>query len=308
MIDLTKASKEAMDEARSAMVLAAHHGDLDTLRELLDAGLDVNTTDVFGVSALEKAVKSGCAEAVGLLCARGARFESPWHQPALCLAAEGLNIDCLRTLIDAGADIEVRHQDGFTPFLSAVRTRNVDAAALLIARGCDIEAQSKTGWSALKLALRNSDWAMAKLLVDKGANVNAVAHDQSVLFGEVVGGRAQAAMFLIAHGADVNFASLDGLTVLMIACERGEPELVRALLSAGANPNVISASDETALGLAASRGRTDVCVALIEAGADTDPLSLKPDTDLYRKLSPVIDAIRLKSSARLAREGDGLGL
>ncbi|MCK7510253.1 MAG: ankyrin repeat domain-containing protein [Desulfobacterales bacterium] len=45
------------------------------------------------------------------------------------------------------------------------------------------------------------------------------------------------AQLLIAHKADVNAVDKDEVTALMIACEKGNVDLVSALLKAGADVN-----------------------------------------------------------------------
>ena len=78
----------------------------------------------------------------------------------------------------------------------------------------------------------------------------------------------KAAFFLIRSGAEVN-GKQDGLTPLMRALIRGNPELVSELLSAGARTDIAAANGETALDFARRSGR-DEMIALIgeESGSE----------------------------------------
>jgi hypothetical protein len=75
---------------------------------------------------------------------------------------------------------------------------------------------------------------------------------------------------LINHGANVNAGNPSGYTALMLAAERGDPDIVRRLLEAHAVVNARAGDGRTALMLAAeSLGqRTDTVRVLLRAGAD----------------------------------------
>src|SRR5512138_2509143 len=51
-------------------------------------------------------------------------------------------------------------------------------------------------------------------------------------------GQAQAAVMLLANGADVNAATKEGETALHKAARHGKAEVVRVLLQAGADPTL----------------------------------------------------------------------
>lgn len=56
----------------NALILAAGHGHVETVRVLLDHGADVNATDVSGWTALHAAAYKGSIEVMQLLLERGA--------------------------------------------------------------------------------------------------------------------------------------------------------------------------------------------------------------------------------------------
>lgn len=85
-------------------------------------------------------------------------------------AARG-NTECLRLLLEHGAQVDNGKENGWTPLLAAVRHSQQDCAVLLIEAGADLNAQPKDGgkgpmhWAAY--------WGrgnLVRLLLDKGAD------------------------------------------------------------------------------------------------------------------------------------------
>ena len=68
----------------------------------------------------------------------------------------------------------------------------------------------------------------------------AVAHAQSALADRIQSGDRQAALAMIAGGADINQAQPDGTTPLHWAVYRVDRELVSALLRKGAKADVVN--------------------------------------------------------------------
>ena len=73
---------------------------------------------------------------------------------------------------------------------------------------------------------------------------------------------------LLAAGADVVLAKLDGRTALMAASENGHVKCVRALLEAGADVAQAQQDGWTALMFASQKGHLECVRALLEAGAE----------------------------------------
>jgi ankyrin repeat protein len=110
--------------------------------------------------------------------------------------------------------------------------------------------------------------------------VLAPAAAQDRLADLVEAGERDAALALVADGADVRAAQSDGTTALHWAAYHGEVELAAALLAAGAEPNVINAYGSTPLAEAIRVIDTDLVAVLLEGGADPNAANADGETAL----------------------------
>ena len=134
----------------------------------------------------------------------------------------------LKTLIDAGHDVNVRNKaSGETPLWSAVTVYNLPAVKLLLASGADVNVTGKNGNSPLHTS---SYRKISILLLDRGANPNqANSLGFTPLHSAAYFGRLDAARVLIENGADRSVRDGEGRTPLDIANEREKQELVQLL-------------------------------------------------------------------------------
>ena len=87
------------------------------------------------------------------------------------LAAAHDNIKIMKTLLEMGADINVKDINGCTPLHISIHFQNVDSFIFLIERGADITIKDKTGMTPLLYAARINDIGMVRYLISKGSNI-----------------------------------------------------------------------------------------------------------------------------------------
>jgi ankyrin repeat protein len=166
------ANVAVMDQRKVTPMNAATFGnDTATIRLLLDASADIHTADTFiGLTPLINASGNRNLEAVKLLLAKGANVNAvsktqdlPRIQTGtvefggwtpLLMAVPFGPPEIVRTLIDAGAKVNVQDYRTFTPLMLAAATdhANPETVRLLLARGADMQPKTRTGETA-------SDWA-----------------------------------------------------------------------------------------------------------------------------------------------------
>ena len=78
---------------------------------------------------------------------------------------------CVAALIQAGASVNLKTDDGLTPLHCAARNRRPGVCQLLCAAGADVEARDDVGWTPLSYAISSYD-CLAVLLA-AGARIDA---------------------------------------------------------------------------------------------------------------------------------------
>jgi ankyrin repeat protein len=81
------------------------------------------------------------------------------------------DLPVVRLLIDRGADLQTRDEEGRTALHWAATCWFRAIARLLIDRGADLQAQDQQGNTPLHWALENGRVATARLLIDREADI-----------------------------------------------------------------------------------------------------------------------------------------
>lgn len=118
-------SKNRVDKITGLMV-AAEHGRLDNMAQLLALKVPVDATDNTGNTALTYASRRGRVDAVRFLLAKGAQTTKAdtGGRTALHYAAQNGHADVVRLLLSHGAKASAKDKKNDTPYLLAVRYNN----------------------------------------------------------------------------------------------------------------------------------------------------------------------------------------
>ena len=230
---------------------AAEKRDFETVRLLLEQGVDVNATQVDGMTALHWAIYHDAVDVARLIVDKEAdvHVTNRYGVAPLSLACLNGSGDLLKMLISAGADPNASLPGGETALITAARTGRRDPVELLISHGADVNAREHKGQTALMWAAADGHVEVVDALIAAGANVNErLKSGFTALFFAVREGRTKVTRRLIDAGCDVNDImrtrqrSKFGrgalrLTPLLMAVENGHFELAEELLRLGADPN-----------------------------------------------------------------------
>ncbi|MDX6694785.1 MAG: hypothetical protein QOF02_2388 [Blastocatellia bacterium] len=192
-------------EPSDVLVSAVFKGDLQAVKELIAAGVDVNVVDKeVGITALMQAVNFNNQEMVVLLLAAGADANARGEggQTALTMLSNETTAETIWTLISAGAKVNHRDDDGASPLITAAMVSNEPAIHALVEAGAKLNARDNEGRTALACAAE---------------------HD-----------RLESVRVLLREGADVNRKTKDDETALSLARENEHPEIVKLLEAYGA--------------------------------------------------------------------------
>ena len=294
----------AVTGGETVLMTAARAGRGEAVRALIDAGADVNAREATrGQTALMWAAAEGHADIIRLLIERGANLRAVSHPPsspaditngvslnmrrsprvdvftALQFTVQAGKGEAVRTLIEAGADLNDKTPQGMGLLTLAMANAHYDVAALLIESGADVNA-ADVGWSPLHQVVRmrtltiamfphpqptgsTTSFELAKVLLASGADVNARTTERFEDGWTSALGTGATAFLVAANGADYDMMRLlvaNGADV-SAANESGTNAIMAAAGVAMRNPNQdagLDADSLVALKLAISLGAGDI--------------------------------------------------
>jgi ankyrin repeat protein len=221
--------------------------------------MDINVQDSKGKTALMRAAESGDVDGIKALIAAGADLDTKHYLlgTALMMASMKDHMEIVKALVAAGSK-------SITEALIYAATKpDVDIVKFLIASGAEVNAEKCE--TALMCAACNGRTENVKVLIDSGADVNAkYSYVGTALIWAASHGHLEIVKSLIAAGTDVNAVNDEGTTALMNAANKGHEEIVKFLISSGADVKVVNDDYDSALTLAKSE---DIKAILRAAGA-----------------------------------------
>lgn len=227
-------------------------------------------------------------------------------RPELSEAIADGDLDRVRGLLDAGADVRYVRPRGYTALIDVMCGRTLAADVhlipliqLLVDRGADLNAVSDYGESALSVASRHGrfdavwalltakadpdplEWTALHLAVALRSEAMtreqiAAGHDLAAAdrWGRtpwliaVQNGDIPLAELLLAAGADGTVRGRCGQPRLMYPVQTGDLAMLRWLLDRGADPNETDDFGNAPLLVAAGNGDAEGVRLLLDAGAD----------------------------------------
>ena len=262
---------------------------LETVRELLKLGADVEITDAFGKIANPNARDSAGKSA----------FEWAWdnhrHAPhfAACLIKHGAQYspslflqavyenkrEIITAMLGAGVDVNTADPRGNTALHYAVRSNSVSIIRELIEAGADIEARNHDNLTPLMLAICKRRCEAASVLMQAGADKHAFGGElnESIVamcsryLTEIDGNILRKVDWRTGISRGWQFSGLQSKhlnKLLMDCCWNADIDMAKELIKAGANPDYQDGRGYTPLMLASAGGSLGLVQYLLEQGAD----------------------------------------
>ena len=263
----------------------------ETARLLIESGADVNATNYHRESAFSRGAETGSALTMTLLLQSGADLDTTYigGLTALMTAAAWANDDVVNTLIEEGADVNQSNYDEDKPLMNASDTCSPSTIELLIKLGANVNATNKDGWNSLMFVLhgyyRHRDDFTLNFLRRKMADSpftpfgshNKPIRTRPETYPDFPNpdelerpGERECMNILLSAGIDVNHATREGWTPLMIASLKRNIDIVKPLLDSGANVNATRDNNWSGLISAVVVDDYECVKLLVAAGADVN--------------------------------------
>ncbi|XP_063379743.1 palmitoyltransferase Hip14 [Cydia fagiglandana] len=213
----------ARDYSGFDIVKATQYGAFDRVRELVEAGWDVNQPDHETVTLLHWAAINNRREICQYLLARGAHVDAVGGElraTPLHWAARQGHLEAAVILVRAGADLTRRDAEGCAPLHLAAQFGHTAVAAYLVAAGGagaadagDAGGMTPLMWAAWRVAAVDP----ARLLLSLGASPRPAdqAHGNTALHWAILARNSTAVSTLVLYGnAPLDVPNLRGATPL----------------------------------------------------------------------------------------------
>ena len=244
------------------MAAAEHNRDYRVIKALLEAGADIEARNKKGLTALHFAAMRNVPDVVEFICKKGADIEALTHDKKTPLDYARSN----KNINDENYIIKLltpKSENEIT--LTTNEEENTETKPKLKEPVKDDNINKKL----LEICQKKESAQEILELINKGANVNTASHNNTTpLMMTAQYNNHDAVKTLLEHHADVNVQNKTGQSALMIAAHYNSLETVKTLLEYNADVNAKNKMGNTALHEAAGWNTSDVIVALINAGAD----------------------------------------
>ena len=302
----------------TALMWAASGAHPDAVQLLIERGADLGarsnpaprereTARLGKANARSGGVAPGTPRAIAAAAAAKAAEEAQDQGPdgggltALVLAARQNDLESVRVLLAAGAEIDQVTGYGWSALLVATQNRYYRLGSFLLDKGADPNIANRGGWTPLYLAVDNrniegGDYPVRKAdmdhlafitkLLDKGADPNARMKDST-----------ETRTVFTDHWLDE-----EGATAFLRASQSGDLAVMRLLLARGADPKMATVGNITALQAAAGIGWVEGLTYEWSPAANVEAVKLLLDLGLDPNAQGDTGRTALHGAAHKGRE------
>lgn len=267
---------------QTSLIIAAYAGHMNTVELLLSLGAQVDAQCSNGRTALHHACEKSHLPIMAKLLSHSADIEKQDKEDytPLFLGVMYEQTSTVQLLLAKGANPDARRsEDGDTPLMIAASRGDLELLCILLDSGAEIECRNDEGRTAL---MRSANAQITEKLLDAGADIEAKdRHSVNALMLAAVDGKVDVTKTLLAHGADMEERWEAGQTPLIIAAQSGHTNMVELLLEQGADVNALCNMNRSAVHYAAENGHTGSVRRLLSYAANINVQDTAGDTPLF---------------------------
>lgn len=245
--------------------------------QLIAMGANIHAKDNKGLNAFLYAARSGSSQLLKFLHKCGADIyarDNEENAGAMHYVVHNDDPKAIEVLCNLGLNIHEKTSNGFTPLIAAAYNGNEQMASFLLQHGAPVDDNeaSPDEWPALRWAMFRHHFNVARLLIDAGANVmHRDKKGATLLHVAAEKNNCEMMQALLDAGADIDALTKEGTTPLMHAAYFGRLDCLRLLLKAGADIWLTSKDNHDALYYALGSKNSEVCKTLLVEYVRQDP-------------------------------------
>ncbi len=256
----------------SEAVDAIFSGNTEKARELVEAGLPVDTVAKNGFTMLHAAAQEGKGPLVEFLLEKGANptLKNKYGQTPLYAALDHPSL--LPGLVKAGGDVNMANKNGETLLMTAAFTSAPEATKLLLELGADPLKVDANGRNVMFYALMNgkkNTGPIYAMLMERNVPLDLTDKDgETLLMQAVLGRHLDLVDNLLDRGLSLWATNKKGQSVLDMAVIGGGASVVEKLLARNPPKDILQHAFKTSL----NKGSYYLVPKLLAAGAEAkDP-------------------------------------
>lgn len=210
------------------LMYASYLGNYEIVRYLVEEKkADINIENEYGWTALKYASDEGRLEIVKYLVENGASVDAE----VLTITK---NLEVFEYLLEQGnLNINSVGYLGMTALsLASIEYGNLEMIKYLLEKGADINVKNEDGSTALMTASMYGNLEIIKYLIENGADINAKDNDGSTaLIYASKWGNLETVEYLVKNGADINIKDIENKTALDWAANSRIEEVLKKAAS-----------------------------------------------------------------------------
>ncbi|KAK3894607.1 hypothetical protein Pcinc_001655 [Petrolisthes cinctipes] len=231
------------------------------------------------------------------------------NQTGLHVAASNGSLASLHVLVLSGATIDMTDTQLMTPLMVAITKEQNNIVHYLIQAGASLMAKTQDGMTCLHLAAKCGNVTACQHILDSGRLTRHAINTQdeggwTPLVWASENRFAHVVKFLLDRGGNPQLCDVEQNTALHWAAFSGSTHICSMVLDRGCSLRSMNAHGDTPLHIAARQNHTDAVVLLLARGAQLDIVNTKgqtpiecavPDSDVYLQLtlnSKVLDMMK----------------
>ncbi|MBB48674.1 MAG: hypothetical protein CMJ33_09060 [Phycisphaerae bacterium] len=283
------ANLESLDgQRRTPLAWACKLGLADEASILIESNADVRTRDIDGNDPMAFALSAPDPACVSLLMTSGVDIDSrdaseTGNSSYIDVALQNDDSVAAQRLVDFGADMHQRDEEGRTPLIRAVMENRQRVTATLSEQKDLLDSRDNNGETALHHAVLKKDENAVRTLLRAGANpdirdgigMTPLHHALKRPFDPIT-------EILIDTGADLGLSDQDGLSPLVTGIQNKNYQACALMFDSGADINKQDANGTTPLMHAVKAGASKRMVSmLVSRGVDLESTDMQSYTALH---------------------------